>query len=83
MVLMDVQMPGMDGFEATRRIRLIAPALPVVGVTAYALAEEREKCLASGMVDVVTKPINLKVLVETIRRQVLSNRLKGTSINQI
>jgi len=75
-VLMDVQMPGMDGFEATRRIRLIAPALPVIGLTAYALAEEREKCLAAGMVDVVTKPINLKVLVEAIRRQVLSNRLK-------
>jgi PAS domain S-box-containing protein len=76
-VLMDVQMPGMDGFEATRRIRLIAPALPVVGLTAYALAEEREKCLASGMVDVVTKPINLKVLLQAIRRQVRPIRLKS------
>ena len=77
-VLMDVQMPGMDGFEATRGIRLIAPALPVVGLTAYALAEEREKCLASGMVDVVTKPINLKVLVAAIRRQVHTGRLNSS-----
>ncbi len=68
-ILMDVQMPGMDGFDTTRKVSLIAPGLPVVGLTAYALAEEREKCLASGMVDVVTKPINLKILVETIRRQ--------------
>jgi CheY-like chemotaxis protein len=70
LVLMDVQMPVMDGFEATRRIHAIAPALPVVGLTAYALADEREKCLAAGMVDVVTKPINIKVLVAAIRRQV-------------
>ncbi|AGX88010.1 PAS domain S-box protein [Candidatus Symbiobacter mobilis] len=76
-VLMDVQMPGMDGFEATRRIRLMAPALPVVGLTAYALAEERAKCLASGMVDVVTKPINLKVLVDAIRRQTQPSRWKA------
>lgn len=69
-VLMDVQMPIMDGFEATRRIKLIAPGLPVIGLTAYALAEEREKCLAAGMVDVVTKPIKIKVLVDAIRTQV-------------
>ena len=66
-VLMDVQMPVMDGFVATRKIRLIAPKLPVIGLTAYALSEEREKCLAAGMVDVVTKPISVKALVETIR----------------
>ena len=69
-VLMDVQMPVMDGFDATRRVRLIAPSLPVIGLTAYALTEEREKCLAAGMVEVVTKPINVKVLVDTIRIQV-------------
>jgi CheY-like chemotaxis protein/anti-sigma regulatory factor (Ser/Thr protein kinase) len=77
-VLMDVQMPGMDGFDTTRGIRLIAPALPVIGLTAYALAEEREKCLASGMADVVTKPIDLKVLVEAIRRQVQPLRLSSS-----
>jgi PAS domain S-box-containing protein len=69
-VLMDVQMPVMNGVEAARRIRLIAPALPVVGVTAHALADEREKCLAAGMADVVTKPIDLNILISTIKRLV-------------
>ncbi|MFZ4622801.1 MAG: PAS domain S-box protein, partial [Rhodoferax sp.] len=75
-VLMDVQMPVMDGFDATRKIQLIAPKLPVIGLTAYALTEEREKCLAAGMVEVVTKPINIKILVDTIRTQVHRSNTK-------
>jgi PAS domain S-box-containing protein len=67
-VLMDVQMPVMDGFEATRRILKIAPALPIIGLTAHAMAEERERCLATGMVEHVTKPIEAEVLVAAILR---------------
>jgi PAS domain S-box-containing protein len=66
LVLMDIQMPEMDGYEATRRIRAIAPALPVVGLTAHALAEEREKCLEAGMVDQLTKPIDVDALVAMV-----------------
>jgi PAS domain S-box-containing protein len=73
-ILMDIQMPVMDGFEATRLIRQMAPTLPILGLTAYAMAEEREKCLAAGMVDVVTKPIKLKILVTAILRQVSHRR---------
>jgi CheY-like chemotaxis protein len=69
-VLMDVQMPVMDGHEATRRIRKMAPELPVIGLTAHALAEERRKCLAVGMVDQVTKPIDIDTLVNIIRKHV-------------
>ena len=69
-VLMDVQMPVMDGHEATRRIHAIAPRLPVIGLTAHALAEERARCLASGMVDHVSKPIDAAVLVATIQAHV-------------
>jgi PAS domain S-box-containing protein len=65
-VLMDVQMPVMDGHEATRHIRQTAPALPVIGLTAHALAEERDKCLASGMVAHVSKPIDTEALVAAI-----------------
>ena len=65
-VLMDVQMPEMDGYEATRRIREIAPELPVIGLTAYALSDERKNCLDAGMVDRVTKPIDPAVLVTAI-----------------
>ena len=67
-VLMDVQMPVMDGFETTRRICLLWPDLPVIGVTAHAMAEEREKCINAGMRDVITKPINNKLLIEAILR---------------
>jgi PAS domain S-box-containing protein len=69
-VLMDVQMPVMDGHEATRRIRKMAPELPVIGLTAHALAEERRKCLAVGMVDCATKPIDIDTVVNIIRKHV-------------
>jgi len=67
-VLMDVQMPIMDGLEATRRIRMIAPDLPVIGLTAHALAEERDKCLAAGMREHVTKPLDPPKLVAAVLR---------------
>ncbi len=65
-VLMDVQMPVMDGLQATRALRALAPALPVVGLTAHALDEERQRCQAAGMVAHVTKPLQLEVLVATL-----------------
>ena len=49
--LMDVQMPVMDGYEAARRIVELAPHLPVIGLTAHAMAEERDRCLAAGMAE--------------------------------
>jgi PAS domain S-box-containing protein len=67
-VLMDVQMPEMDGYEATRQIHRLAPALPIIGQTAHALTEERESCLAAGMVAYVAKPLDLKALVNLVRQ---------------
>jgi signal transduction histidine kinase/CheY-like chemotaxis protein len=66
LVLMDVQMPEMDGLEATRRLRVLAPELPIIGQTAHALNEELEKCLQVGMTDTLTKPIDHEQLVEIV-----------------
>jgi len=68
LVLMDIQMPVMDGYEATRLIKAFAPTLPVIGQTAHAMAEEHHKCRAAGMVDLVVKPIELETLVRTLLR---------------
>ncbi len=69
-VLMDLQMPDMDGFEATRilRGRMGLRQLPIIAMTANALPEDREKCLAAGMNDHVGKPINMKTLVAVLLR---------------
>lgn len=67
-VLMDVQMPEMDGYEATRQIVKLAPALPIIGQTAHAMAEEKAKCLAAGMADHIAKPIDHDALVDMVLR---------------
>ena len=66
LVLMDVQMPVMDGYEATRRIREIASGLPVIGLTAHALVQDEQKCLEAGMLAHITKPCEPDNLVRKI-----------------
>lgn len=69
LVLMDVQMPVMDGLEATRRIRQLpgsAGSIPVIGLTDHALPDDRERCLACGMNRYLSKPLNPQTLFETI-----------------
>ena len=69
-VLMDIQMPDMDGYEATRRIRQMPDPVgkvPVVAITAHALAGEREKCIAAGMNDYLAKPVSLEQIGAVIR----------------
>ena len=69
-VLMDIQMPVMNGLDATRAICQLAPDLPIIGQTAHALAEERAACLAAGMVDHITKPIDPDALFAMILKHV-------------
>jgi PAS domain S-box-containing protein len=71
LVFMDVQMEGMDGYETTRRIRSSTdkrfnPSIPIIAMTAHAMQSDREKCLAAGMDDYVSKPIEFTILEQTV-----------------
>jgi PAS domain S-box-containing protein len=68
LVLMDCAMPVMDGFEATRRVRALNPALPIIALTADAMSGDRERCLSQGMNDYLAKPVDLEQLAETLRK---------------
>ena len=78
LVLMDLQMPVMDGYEATRRIRADAryAGLIIVAMTAHAFAEERERCLANGMDGHLSKPIDVAVLKRTLRQFLLRKAIE-------
>jgi FixJ family two-component response regulator len=66
-VITDVRMPGMDGFELQRRIRLEHPDLPIIFISAHNRAEIRQKALAEGAVDFLYKPFNAAELLEVIQ----------------
>ncbi|MDL2314316.1 response regulator, partial [Desulfovibrio sp. OttesenSCG-928-C14] len=72
-ILMDLQMPVMDGYEATRRIRSNPKysGLLILAMTAHALPEEKERCLATGMNGHLTKPIDVELLFKTLRHYLL------------
>src|SRR5438270_1618997 len=80
-VLMDLQMPEMDGYQATAKLRSDArfAALPIIATTAHATIEEKQRCLAAGMNDHISKPIDPSALFETVARYYRS--APGTSIS--
>lgn len=80
-VLMDIQMPVMDGMEATRILRkeFDKKKLPIIAMTANAMKGDRERCLAVGMNDYISKPIDSKELFSSLRRSIF--QLKDLSIN--
>jgi signal transduction histidine kinase/CheY-like chemotaxis protein/HPt (histidine-containing phosphotransfer) domain-containing protein len=78
LVLMDCQMPVMDGYTATRTRRTLEeerklPHIPIIAMTANAMVGDREKCLASGMDDYLTKPLNRGLLEQTLRKWMPAN----------
>jgi signal transduction histidine kinase/DNA-binding response OmpR family regulator len=87
LVLMDVQMPGMDGLQATAEIRRREQGsgwrTPIVALTAHGAAADRERCLAAGMDDFVSKPLDARVLFRTIERLVPSPSAAPPSIAEM
>ncbi|MBF0553994.1 MAG: response regulator [Nitrospirae bacterium] len=71
-VLMDVQMPYMDGIEATKKLRerISSEELPIIAMTAHVMKEERDKCIAAGMNDHVSKPIDIRQICDTLLKWV-------------
>ena len=69
-ILMDIMMPVMDGYEAMRKMKenRVTADIPVIAVTARAMKGDREKCLEAGASDYISKPVNLKELLEKIER---------------
>ena len=75
-----MNMPNMDGYRLTQRIRQLGLTLPVVGVTANALAEEKQRCSESGMDSCLSKPVTLDVLKQTL--SIYADREKNADIKR-
>ena len=67
-ILMDIQMPELDGIEATRRIRAFLPDIPIIAMTAHTMKGDAEKCLEAGMQDHIAKPIDPETLFAALQR---------------
>ncbi|WP_053179064.1 response regulator [Sunxiuqinia dokdonensis] len=68
LILMDLQMPEMNGYEATRIIKGLNPDMPIVAQTAFAMSDDREKALEAGCDDYLAKPIKSKDLLNTVEK---------------
>jgi PAS domain S-box-containing protein len=88
LVLMDVQMPDMDGLDATRLVRnphssVLDHEIPIVAMTAYAMKGDKERCLEAGMNDYITKPVSLQALMELLDKwqSILENETSRTAMS--
>ena len=67
LILMDISLPIIDGYEATRRIHNTFPSLPIIGLSAHAMSSDADKAKAAGCVDYLTKPVDEDLLVKKIK----------------
>lgn len=77
LVLMDIDMPIMNGYEATKVIKKFRPKLPIIAQTAYAIIGDREKSIEAGCSDYISKPINRNMLLEKVKAQLSNTKTKN------
>lgn len=78
LILMDIELPGQSGFEAVQRLKAnpATTAIPIVALTAYAMPEDRERCLRVGCSDYLSKPLDIGLLVETVKKHICDLRFE-------
>lgn len=81
LVLMDISMPVMDGFEATKKIRSYGNPIPIIAMTAYALRGDNETCLEKGMDDYISKPVNINKLLQKLLAWLDSPKWSNSATN--
>ena len=74
-ILMDIQMPLLDGYEATANLRKQGYKQPIIALTAHAFKEERDRCLGIGCTGHMTKPVNRRLLIDEVRRAVNESQI--------
>ena len=70
LILMDIKLPELDGYEATRQIKAFRPNIPIIAQTAYVMTNEKGKVLQAGCDDLITKPIQINILLSTVDKYI-------------